>query len=530
MKAQRWNLHSCLLLILLLGVAACNETVPTNRPLLTAGQTDDGGDDDGDDILKRPDGEVFFKNNICGCKNGVNILATNDCSAFCAANAANTGGEERLYFSFSVGTAIELGPWQTVRGWCDTPIEGETAPGAVGCQLKARAQGETEVMMSVVPRLDGNSYYANISSLDYDKTYILTMFQTTSEVSSDSIQIRKLSDGLGDLPVGPVPIQPVTQYACIKRNALANCTESGECPTSGPFYYENALRQHFYFVEHMRPDPVTPGALSQIFCHNIQEHGALDNAQFPRLEENAKALALWSRDDVRMLTVNGRIDINRIIEHKLKDLGYTATGLNLFFPLRLSPGPVINEAGNPSNSGNNIALGFFMSSFRDSNNNAKCPVQADYMDITNPTFQVLGDLLQVDTEGVYLARREAQTDSSGKCLPTDWLIVRESEVSQKWFYYKNQLPHRPTQPSHFKNNKIIFFHPFVPGDTDPTMKKPNQRTYTIVLPSDASSGSCTEDNGGQPTTDELPTSIAPHDKRFGCVPVSPSQEDDEDEN
>lgn len=531
-------IHTLLVSLTLVAAVSCNERVPANRPLITAGSNTEGPDPVDPVIATRPDGEVYMKNNFCGCKDTVNILIPDaTCNTFCSGK--NTGGQERLYFNTSVSANIELGELKNTVNWCTKDV-GSVDVNANGCRMVFRAKvdddniEEIPLAISLASGSTGNSFYAVISDLPSDRTYVATLVATTDfgSYKSDSIQVRKVSAGTGPIDPGPIALQPVTQYACINR-----ATDS----TDAELYIKNNLL-HFFFVEQMRPDPLPPG-FRAAFCHDVLSTGKLDDsAEFQRLFEEPNAFSLWRIDDTRMLNLKNaansgmgwsdNIDAEDIIVQKLTALGATASTSRFFGKLNISSGPSMSTSGNSSNA--TAALGWYMRIFINQTNNnlAVCPKAADYAG-TNKLFRAVGEVVQVDTEGVYLARREVLTytdpaDNTVKCMDDDFLIVPEAKLRAAWFYKQNGASIRPSNDTAgelaIKNNTMLFYYPFRPND--PTVRKPDQKLYTVVTPAQANTTNsiCSNaDDGGVPQTPDstsITDSIPPHDKRFGCIPVS----------
>jgi len=509
-----------LILMVLLTIASGCQEKPRAGVFVDLGatvddDTDDDTDDDDDTTATRPDGVIFFKNDFCACNNTKSVIISGTtCTNFCATK--NTNGVDTLYFNFTVGDEIIAQGFNDVAGWCTTILEDNANP---QCVLEARSASGTEPVISfnVVP---GNSFTANISTLAKDKTYILTLKELTSGAKSNSIQIRKPSDGAGNQQLGPLVVQPVTQYTCINRRIL-------EDSNNGDVFYETAVRLHFYFIERFRPEKV-PSGISDAFCHDVATYGKNDSNSYPRLEETPGSFALWSTEDIRFFDMDksGVRDVNELIAKKAADYGAPfASTPNLFFALTLSSGPTINTVGNVASSG--AALGFYMSYLNDAagGNVAYCPKQAHY-NAGDTALRAIGDVLQADTEGVYLAKRETETftNSNGEteCLPMDIIITRETDMKKVWFYLHptTRIPTQPVSASVLRNNTIKFYYPF--DFTSPYVKKSHQKEYTVILPDQVSKGTCSENTGGVPTTDTaaIPTTYTPHDRRFGCIPVS----------
>jgi len=103
-------------------------------------------------------------------------------------------------------------------------------------------------------------------------------------------------------------------------------------------------------------------------------------------------------------------------------------------------------------------------------------------------------------------------------------VVRESDIKRAWFYI-HPTTRQPTQPvttTQIRNNQIKFYYPF--DFNTPYVKKSHQMEYTLVTPDQVNQGTCSQDSGGipNPGSDGIPTVFTPHDRRFGCIPMSGS--------
>ena len=520
MKTCRSKLGTLLVMAMLAMVASSCQEQPRQAAFVDLGGQvgEDPGPEPEPEEPTRPDGVIFFKNDFCACNNTKSvIISSTTCTNFCATK--NTNGVDLLYFNFTVGDEIITQGFNDVGGWCNKIISDSDNP---QCALQVKAEGATTTTISFDVPKTGNSFTAPITQLAKDKTYILTLVELTSQAKSNSIQVRKLSDGPGTQPLGPLVVQPVSQYTCINRRILQD-------ENNGDIFIEAATRLHFYFIEKFRPEKV-PNGVSDVFCHDINTYGKNDSNNYPRLEETPGSFALWSSDDIRFFDLDsppsGKRDVNELIAKKAADYGSPfSTTPDLFFQLTLSSGPTINTVGNVSASG--APLGFYMSYLNDAaaGNVAYCPKQAHYNAGDN-ALRAIGDVIQADTEGIYLAKRETETftndNGDTECLPMDIIITRETDMKRVWFYL-HPTTRQPTQPvsvSSLRNNTIKFYYPY--DFTTPYVKKSYQKEYTVILPDQVSQGTCSENSGGiaTPSPGGIPTSYTPHDRRFGCIPVS----------
>ena len=508
-----------LILPLLLGLVACNQKMPADRSFIElAGQSDDDDDDDDDGPEVRPSNAVFFnQDNFCGCNNGKNILISNtNCNNICATQHANTGGVDTLFVSFNISSDVELNErLGSARAWCESPLD----TGLPSCVIEAQSNdGGAPVVINSLSFSGPNTLPINISNLAPGKAYILVMKETGSGsmATSDAIQLVRPLDGAGD-PGGTLAIQPVTQFSCVNRVLQTTSMPDG-VPTQ--MQIESSYKQHFYFIEWLRPEAVPKNP--QVFCHNIIA-SVEDNASLARLEETPNALILWDAQDVRFQLENGNTAIDKRIHGELLSMGVRIPADTQFFgKLTVSRGANVENSGTVAST---AGLGYYMRTFIDTSDPARpvayCPTQAHY-EGSDKLFQVLGQYLQVDTEGIYLARRETayyQDNGVSKCLPDDFIIAKEGDLKQAWFYYNsNRTPVRPTTVSEIRNNTLYFHYPY--NFDSPTIRQSHQKSYTVISPDNPVR--CVADGGTPNTNDATNTpynsSVMPHDKRFGCVP------------
>jgi hypothetical protein len=260
--------------------------------------------------LARPDRAIKFKSDFCGCKDGKAVTFGN-CSSYCSSK--NTNGAGIFYANFNVTEAISLNSsLVNVKGWCNTPLEDEeTNP---KCVVKAKDEDNNEITLDV--EVSTNSISANIDRLSEDKTYVLTLVETSSGSKSDSIQIIKYSADIPIATLGPLKNAPITQYTCLQRPPIFD-------EESGDTFFDIAFRVHFYFLPRVPPQPIQAG--SSMVCHDYMNplYGAIDDILFPRLEEIPGIFNLWDNTDPRFYdnNGNGNDDVNDLILQKARYFG-----------------------------------------------------------------------------------------------------------------------------------------------------------------------------------------------------------------
>lgn len=529
---KRKNISFFILLTFLLGFfISCEEIDRSDRPFryssdhIVDGGTDTGVDDQSN-LPKRPDDAVFLQAGSCACKNGKPIIVGN-CASFCASKPNNA--KEMLYMSVKVSEAIELSDLQDLYGWCTTvlvdPETGEALDGQAnpGCVLEARDnQNNLKASIAFTPSAGSKNISIDISNmLNSNTNYRLTIKEVSSGAKSNTVQIYKVSEGNISTIEGPLWMSPVTRYTCFSR--ITTQDES-----NGNLYFDDAYRLHFYFIEEFRPDPISQ-SVGNLFCHDIFYYGPIDSELYPRLEETPNSITLWSNDDPRFYDMtggengasNGVVDVNDIILQNLSDLGVTLTGeLNVFYPFYWPGAPELE-----SEAGGNKAdtpLGFYMVPWIDKSTfKSYCPTEAHYYS-TNNIFKAMRDIIGVGTEALYIAKKEAKSilneDGEYGMAPADYILIRESDVKNIWFYIENGQAYAPTQEN-ISKKKIQFYWP---ADTSsPFVKKSHQRIYTIKGADELQNGSENNNNNGGANGDgSSNTSYPPHDKRIGCIPLA----------
>ena len=119
------------------------------------------------------------------------------------------------------------------------------------------------------------------------------------------------------------------------------------------------------------------------------------------------------------------------------------------------------------------------------------------------------EVIAVDTEGLYIAKED------NAC---NFLLVNESVVKSIWFYVEGGQHIEPTTDT-ISGKQVQFYWPA--DSTSPFIKKSHQRVYTIKSTSDLGNGCSggSAGTGGTSGSNGIPTTIPPHDKRIGCIPV-----------
>ncbi len=438
----------------------------------------------------RPSGAVFVKSDICACKAGKPDVA-NNCASFCN---SKTNTNSTLYGSVTLGPEVLLNDdLGSLERWCNAEITGSdlTAP---GCFLQIDDGSSVQELSINIPP-NSNSFTVNIESLSYETTYVATIVesQSGSNAKSSSFQIYRKEAQEASVQ-GLIKIMPVSQYSCITRTA----TES-----EGVLSYENKSRIHFYFPSNAKPQAL-PADVKTTICHDVEAHGEEDSPLYPRFELIPQHFALWDQSDLRFADLDGddNPDINQQIETRLKNQAGIVRSIKIFSLLNWPNMPSIEgleQVENPN-------VGFYMTPWIDTETgNAYCPDQGHYNG-NDPIFQILKEVVGIDTEGIYFAESEPVSLSPGS-FTRNVIIMREGLLKKIWFYYEDN---RHLVPDDITiTSKTIRF--YWPADIDdPYIRKSTQQIYTVRYPSDI---------GKEGNTQGLSNSLRPSDRRFGCAPA-----------
>jgi hypothetical protein len=459
----------------------------------------------------RPSGQVYIQSDFCSCLNSKPDIIGN-CTSFCA---ERNDTNPTLYVNVELGTDITLNSIFSedgtgegnLAGWCRNEIsDGRTNP---GCKLQFY-DGYSTNLLDIILLNGTNAFTADISSLSIGKTYVLKLIESNSgsKASSDSFQLRRTNPPSDIAITGPLRITGVSQYSCLVR--------SGEVDGAGYNYYNDAIEKYFYYPRANTPPTLPPGQ-NFTFCHDIIANGDNDSPLYPRLRNIDNYFSAWNETDLRFFDQdsNGILDANDQIKARLEDLGETISGdLNIFFELRWQNALVAETSSSGETTTVLPRLGFFMAPWtEETSQRGFCPTQVNY-DGTNKIFNVLKEIVGVDTEALYLAQREPQTylDKDGNSVTyQNIMFIRETVLDMIRFYTDSgtgQLV--PADDITAQTETIMFFWP--PNPQAPLVKQSYQKIYTIRTPEELST---TPETPGVPRT-----TVRPADKRFACIPSS----------
>lgn len=446
------------------------------------------------ETIIRPNNAVFVNSSYCACKNTTPLIL-NNCLTYCYGKS--TADEEILFVSTSLSDEIKLNEeLGSLQNWCTKEIgDGNVQP---SCSLELFDGSGTQTL-PILSFTGTTSFKVDIKTLPNNVTYVAKLVEKTSGATSDSFQIRKYEhQSEAATPFGPLKIMAVSQYACMSRMGTS---------VNGSFNATHALRFHFYFAANKSPPSLPPIGNTVIYCHDIETYGVNDSPLFPRLELIPEQFAVWDESDNRFVDSdgNGVEDISDTMTSRLLEEYGIELAVDVF-DLVLWRNVITFGTDNTQQT-----LGFVMQPWIDTNTGrAFCPTQKDYNG-NDPIFKVMKEEVGVDTEGLFIGRRQIlniiSDDGTFVQAPHDVLFVRETLLKKIWFYYENNKHYIPDDIT--AGQKTVMF--YWPPDTEhPYVKKSTQYIYTVINTSGL-------DTTVVPTN-ALSTSVVPADKRMGCIP------------
>lgn len=447
-------------------------------------------------VEKRPTKQIEIKNDFCSCLGGKSDII-NDCEQTCAGKPSTN--EPLLYVNTIIGPEIYLNDKiKNLYNWCSVQLASDdTAP---QCALSA-TDGASTVSIPINITPGSNSFTANINALAFDRTYVVKIVEAKagSEAESKEFQIRRKKQSTTDDSTGILKVANISQYSCLQYG--------GRVDSAGIIrrYAETFIRNYYYFPANETPAPMAPVISpneSLFVCHDEQLHPGNDNIEYPRFEHIPMAFTLWSKSDSRFATSGSKMAITTIIENRLANEypGSGITGASLFTSLSI--------ANRPGNSTQPV-LGVFMIPFTDSvTKKSYCPSASQLQNPTNPLFAILADYV-VDTEGLFLAEKEAEVvlDSGSYKTLYGTILVPESVVKNYGFYIENGLRIKANEA--VMSTKTIHFYWPVNPTADPLLSG-GRKLFTVRSKSTLA--------GQSPVS--LPTEGETTDKRIGCIPKS----------
>ncbi len=454
------------------------------------------------DVIKdsRPTDDISIKGDFCACINGKSDLISN-CDTFCATKTSST--EPMLYVTTIPGTTVALNSKiGNLHNWCTVQLtEDQTTP---SCRLIAY-DGTNTVSLPITTTSGSNAFSANIRTLSTNRTYILKVQEVgaSSNAQTQEFQIRRkeqTTDTGGN--TGALKVTPINQYTCM--------TYGGKVDGSGNIIRTTFARIFYYFASNETPAPIPPAGgtnQSQVVCHDEQLHGVLDSAEWDRLELVPGSFAMWDSTDTRFVAKAenaGKLTINKMMEQQLLSEYQVTATLDLF---RLISYP--NRPTTTSTSTTNINLGYMMVPFADeATGKTYCPTAANTSSSNRPLLNILSQYMG-DTEGLYLAEKEAETVLDNNTYKTIYgtMFVRESTLLNYGFYIESGKKIRVATDT--MHSKTIYYYWPTSTTADPLLSG-GRKLFTVRTPQTL--------NGNVPSGQS--TTEATTDKRIGCVPKS----------
>lgn len=471
-------------------------------------------------VVTRPTGAIKFKSDYCICNSG-KAVSYGNCSTFCSGKAMD--GADMLYANFTVTEAISLSGLGNVGAWCKTPLSTDVSNPA--CVLQAKEDNGDVTTIPVTATVGSNSITVTTQNfLANDKTYVLTLVEQESGAKSDSVQVIKFSIDTGPATLGPLKQQLVHQYTCMARLFTAYTTGS-----TTTYNYEKAYRLHFYFIPRYNPESVNAGNL---FCHDINTYGKTDDSSvIPRMELIEGIFNLWDNSDPRFFDNNNNniMDANDMVFDKTKNFnGSIPSGTKFFADFKWPGAPTLSTDAGNSNSTSTTSttqtIGFYMAPWIDTTTYKSYCLGNTQYNSSNPLFMAMRDILQVETEGLYVGEKAAEnitiTTNGVETTTTgykDYILIREADLKRVWFYKKTDGTLVAPTEDNVANNSIYFYYPL--SFTSPTTKSSTQRLFQVKGAAELNtSSSTTTTSTASATATGTNTTYPPHDRKIGCIP------------
>ncbi|MGZ3788872.1 MAG: hypothetical protein ACXVLQ_10130 [Bacteriovorax sp.] len=441
---------------------------------------------------KRPTNQIDIKDDFCSCINGKSD-SLGQCDSFCASVPETS--VPILYLNTVMGPDILSNPrLGNLYNWCNAQLDGDvTGP---QCFLSATDGVNVIDYIPVTINRNSNSLSANINQLPFNKTYILKIVEgkTGSNAQSREFQLKRLKQRSPGDSLGALRITPINQYSCL--------IYGGVLDGNGKIQRTSYVRNYYYFTPNETPMPVPPAGgegNSLIVCHDDQLHPGNDNIVYPRLETIPQLTAMWDKTDIRFISDGVQLKINKLLTERLYTEYGVRANLDLFKLIQFPSAPTSS-----STTSSYTSLGFMMVPFVNVDGKAFCPTHIDYNG-EEPLFNLLKDYMD-DTEGLYLAEKEAETIQDGNTYKMIYgtMFVTQSTLMKYGFYIENGLKVQATEDS--LHTKTIHFYWPTTDAMDPLIQ--GQRKLFTVKTSDSL-------NGNTPTG--ASTTIRTSDKRIGCV-------------
>lgn len=441
----------------------------------------------------RPSNDIAISSDFCACLNGKADIINNSCVEFCAAQPVSD--QPILYVNTIIGPLTKENSWLgNLYNWCSVQFRSDsTAP---QCMLNA-TDGTNELNIPVSIALGSNSFKANITTLAKNRPWILKLkeIKTGTDAQTKEFQLRRIETSIPSDNLGALKVIPINQYTCINYGLTFTST-------TGPVSRDSYARLYYYFATNETPAPMPPSngpGPTSIVCHDEISFPGNDSVDYDRLELIHGVTSGWDKSDPRFIsnsTYGGKLNINKILETRLaNEYNLPGASLNLFNHLSTASRP----------NGPQTLMAYYMSPFTDTKTGKSfCPTAIDYSG-NEPLMNLLGDYIG-DTEGLYLAEKEAEVISSGDQYKTIYgtMLTTERFLKTYGFYIENGIKIRID--SNTLHTKAVYFYGPFSNNQDPLVKG-SRKLFTVKGPNSLT-GSSNINASDFNTTD----------KRIGCVP------------
>lgn len=478
-----------------------------------------------------PDGQIFVESGFCVCKD-----AKPDSIGNCAEKCSSRNiPQSTLFVDVFFGPEIELNQvLENLNGFCSFNADQADAGGSTTnstCLLEIDDGTNKVTTDNVTIYNNGRGFQVPLPDnlAAYDQTYVMRLINSSQEVGSTYFQVRKKEYEEPGPDLGFLKIAPAHMYACL-------FTLPGPGTTLQNLEFVDTSRRFYLYPEFITPPSIPPVSVTQdddgnlqlstqflIFCHNPQynNQGLFDSPLYPRHNLKENHLYFWDPSDVRFFDINPAnevLDINERITEDVNNLGFDTEGLiEVFSEINWPTYPCEEGLCQNDPPENFPGLGFFMKVWvNSSTGEVFCPERDDYEN-GNTIFQVIGEYVGVDTEGIYLGEKEIEiyTDANGNVQTSDiegYMFVRQSVLENIWFYVDGDQNKIPGTLESAKSHTMFYYWPICETNgCNPLVKQANQKLYTIRAEDSVYSE-------GDRTKIGFRQSFPAADKRFGCIP------------
>lgn len=440
---------------------------------------------------------TLLSQSACICKSGAPLSNTNgNCFSICSEKPATA--QETLYLETFLGPKISLNnDIGTLYNWCkrERRVGGQLITNP-DCVLTAESANGGVAELDVTLDQGSQNFSVNVQELGFDQTYIISLIEIGSGLTSNSIQIRKdrnMSNGaLGNL----------TQTGVSRYNCFVNQVANGN-------FVDNIYRSTYFYS--ITPPLAIPAGTEGIKCHASYQSVLFDSPFEPRLELERSVLSLWSATDPRFYDNNGNGSID--IHDRIAEVA-DASEVNIFQSITWDREPPQAQPDNEGEEAEEKLLGYIMAPFVYPETHPQFPLRSycpgnDEYNGSDPLFREIGSIVGTETEGLYIGRRDQQTivdpgTSEQVVIPANHLLLKESVLKRIWFHTNASGQKLFPTDDNVRNVVVYFYWPAAPVGTDPHVKLASQEVYRLIDALDSSGGS------------------APiHDKKIGCIPKSP---------